>query len=73
MKPISEMQDKEFEKYLQSIKPHLPIWKQDGAVVQELRDDLFVDRNFNMAWVSTVYWVDKKGKKHSSVANVRWI
>ena len=73
MKAISEMQDKEFEKYIQSIKPHLPIWKQEGSVVQESKDEMFVDRNFNMAWVNTVYWTDKKGKKHSSVANVRWI
>ena len=73
MKPISEMQDKEFEKYLQSIKPHLPIWKQEAGQACYQSDDLFVDRNFNMAWVNTVYWTDKKGKNHSSVANVRWI
>lgn len=73
MKSISEMSDKEFDKYLSTIKPHLPIWKQEAGQACSQKDELFVDRNFNMAWVSTVYWSDKKGKKHSSVANVGWL
>lgn len=73
MKPISEMQDKEFEKYLQSIKPHLPIWKQEVAVVHSEMENMFVDRIGNTAIIKNVYWTDRKGKKHQSTAWVKWL
>lgn len=41
--------------------PHLPIWKQDGAVVIERYIESFVDRNGNKAVLSMVSWKDKKG------------
>ena len=31
MKPISEMTDNEFDKYLKTIKPTLPPWCKDGV------------------------------------------
>lgn len=46
------------------IKPHLPISKQDGAVVIERYTEDFVDRNGNKAVLSMVRWKDKKGKEH---------
>lgn len=73
MKTLAEMSDKEFDKYLSGIKPHLPIWKQDTAVVHSEMENMFVDRMNNTAIIKKIYWVDKKGKKHSSVAWVRWI
>jgi len=72
VKPISEMTDKEFEKYLKTIKPHLPIWKQEGA--SELwRETETFDYGGNEALVTTVQWKDKKNKEHSSVAWVMWL
>lgn len=55
------------------ITPHLPIWRQDGATVQQSLADLFTDRNGNNAVVTTVYWTDKKGKHHETVHTVKWI
>jgi hypothetical protein len=54
------------------IKPHLPIWKQDGAVVIERYTESFVDRNGNKAVLSMVSWKDKKCKGHESVHCVNW-
>jgi hypothetical protein len=54
------------------IKPHLPIWKQDGAVVIERYTETFVDRNGNKAVLSMVSWKDRKGKEHESVHCVKW-
>lgn len=73
MKPISEMSVKEFDKYLSTIKPHLPIWKQEGAVVHSEMENMFVDRMNNTAVIKNIHWTDKKGKKHSSVAFVKWV
>lgn len=73
MKPLSEMSDKEFDKYLSTIKPHLPIWKQEGAVVLDQVEELFVDRMGNKAMIKNIYWTDKKNKKHSSVVRVVWL
>jgi len=54
------------------IKPHLPIWLQDGAVVLDRYTESFVDRNGNKAVLSMVRWVDKKSKEHKSVNCVKW-
>jgi len=72
VKPISEMTDKEFEKFLSNIKPHLPIWKQEGASILWRETETF-DYGGNKALVTTVQWKDKKNKEHSSVAWVMWL
>lgn len=46
MKPISEMTDKEFDKYLKTIKPTLPPWCKDGAKCSHYSSEGFVDRKW---------------------------
>lgn len=72
MKPISEMTDKEFDKYLKTIKPTLPPWCKDGAKCSHYSSEEFVDRNGNRAMVTIAYWTDKKGEKKESVSTVEW-
>ncbi len=72
MKPISEMTDKEFDKYLKTIKPTLPPWAKDGAKLSHYSSEEFVDRNGNRAVVTTAHWVDKKGEKKESISTVEW-
>lgn len=72
MKPLSEMTDKEFDKYLKTIKPTLTPWCKDGAKLSHHSSEGFVDRNGNRAVVTIAYWVDKKGEKKESVSTVKW-
>lgn len=55
------------------IVPHKPIWMQDGSTVLSRVSNLFTDRNGNQAIVTTVYWTDRKGKEHETVAAVKWL
>lgn len=70
MKSLTEMTDKQFEAYLKTIKPTLPVWS-GNKILAEIKD-MFVDRNGNQALIKYVYWVDKKGTKHKSTAWVKW-
>ena len=70
MKNISEMSDEEFERYLKSIKPHLPVWAVDRNRVTY--EEWFLDRCDNTALIKFVQWRDIKGKQHTSVACVKW-
>lgn len=54
------------------MKPFLPVWAKDGNQVLSRVEDIFVDRLGNQALIEYVYWKDKKGKQHKSVAWVRW-
>ena len=72
MKSISEMSDTEFDKYLKTIKPHLPIWKQEGAKFLYREQGYQADRNNNAYHIWWVVWEDKKGKTHKSVERIRW-
>lgn len=73
MKSISEMSDKEFDKYLKAIEPVLPIWCKDGASCSHYSYERFIDKVGNKAYVTTAHWKDKKGKKKESTAQVEWV
>lgn len=72
MKSLSEMTDKEFEKYLKTISPVLPVWCKDGATISHYSSVDFTDRCGNSAIVTTVHWKDKKGTVKETVAQVVW-
>lgn len=54
------------------IKPHLPIWAQEGHTEVRRWIEDFEDRNGNKATICKVEYVDKKSKPHEVVAWVKW-
>lgn len=59
-------------KHLSKIKPHLPIWKQEGAKVIYEQQGYEADRMQNAYHIWWVVWVDKKGNQHKTVRRVKW-
>jgi len=67
IKDLSQMTDDEFEKYLSTITPHLPIWAREGnKVLYREQSDL------SDCQIHSVVWQDKKGKTTKSTHYVRW-
>lgn len=54
------------------IVPHVPIYKRDGNTVVQYSTSRFMDRNGNLATLTSVEYKDKKGKLHNLVIRVEW-